>query len=182
MIVQLYYLRSKTATSKDLAYDLWIPVLCAQAVIAFSIITACFPFLKFLIDALETGLVRAADGRERRTQKYGSSSGEGGAYYKAQGSRFKQGPLSGGSSGALDASKKSSRVQHSDVLRMNSLDKGRSGGGASKGPTNQMQTTATKGSRTSDDVESQSSQTHIIRKVEWTLTEENSGDSGISRV
>lgn len=184
VIVQLYFLHSNTVGSKDLSYNLWIPVLCAQAVVSFSIISACFPFLKFLVDALETGLVRAADGRDRRTQKYGSSTGEGGAYYKARGSQYKTGPSYGHGSRAFGSSKDASmRVQHSDVLRMNNLDKRGSnpgtGIGGNRGPINQLQTTATKGSRTDDDVDSQSSQTHIIRKVEWTLTEEN---AGVSRV
>ncbi|KAL6722353.1 hypothetical protein ACLMJK_001460 [Lecanora helva] len=182
VVVQIYYLQTKTGKSNDLTYDLWIPVLCAQVVAAFSIITACFPFLKFLVDALETGLVRAADGRKARTQKYGSSSDNaGGAYIKAQDSRFRQGPSYGvASSGDLTASKLPSRVHHSDVLRMDNLNKnGATAGGRREGNPDHMQTTAMKGSRTSDDVDSQSSQTHIIKKVEWTLTEENSGVPGV---
>lgn len=44
---------------------------------------------------------------------------------------------------------------------------------------NQLQNTATKGSKGDDDLDSQSSQTHIIRKVEWTLTEENAGGNRV---
>lgn len=149
-IVQLYYL--PRFSSADPTYNLWIPVLCAQVVVSFSIISACVPFLKFLIDALETGLVRADGRRAGATNKF-SSSGDG-AYHKAKGSNFKSPPFSSDSS-------KPPRINQTSVLRMNSL--------------NGVQNVVTNGSRSDDDLDSQSSQTHIMRRVEWTLTEETAG-------
>lgn len=122
-----------------------------------------------------------ADARIGGTQKLGSS-GEGGPYFKAQGSRFRQGPSFGGA-GVATPSKKTSQVQHSDVLRMHSLHGGMGGlhgaAGGNQGSHNQLQNTATKGSRGEDDMDSQSSQTHIIKKVEWTLTEGNADTSRV---
>ena len=115
------------------------------------------------LDALETGLVRA-DGRRAGATNKLSSTGEG-AYYRAQGSNFRSPPFSGSS--------KPGHVNQTSVLRMESLN----GEPAPQG--NRLQNVATKGSRTEDDLDSQSSQTHIMRRVEWTLTEET---NGVSRV
>ncbi len=60
---------------------------------------------------------------------------------------------------------------------MSSLSAG--AGGNQGGNNDQLQNIAAQGSRTHDDVDSQSSQTIIIDKVEWTLMV---GNSDISRV
>ena len=137
-------------------------MLCGQAVICFSIISACVPYLKFLIDALETGMVRADARPAGGTKTYGSSIG--GEYYKSKGLHSNQRSLSGVKS-PLGANGRA------NALSMNSLNNERYAGRAG----NQVQNVASKASRTDDDVDSQSSQTHIIKKVEWTLTDNHTG-------
>ena len=105
----------------------------------------------------------------------GGGGGGGGEYYKAQGSQFKQKPSTGASRNLGPSTLDSSHVNHSDVLRMDDLHSG--GGNINQG--NQLHSVATKASKKSDDIDSLSSQTHIIRKVEWSLTEEHTGLSHV---
>ncbi|KAI4150566.1 MAG: hypothetical protein L6R39_002249 [Caloplaca ligustica] len=119
-IVQLHYLQAKISGSTDIICDLWVAVLYTQIVIAFGIITACYPFLKSLMDALETGLVRVDTRPPNGDHITGSSTGKqysasGGGYYRAQGSQFKQHLSSGGTSTAVQRDVDSSLVNHWDV-------------------------------------------------------------------
>lgn len=176
-IVQLYYLRTRASGSANFIYDLWVPVLCTQVVIALSIISACFPFLKSLIDALETGMVRIETRPANGAQHFGSSggkqySGSGGGYYRAQGSQFRQQPSTAGSPSSVPRNHSASPMNHSDVLRMDSLNL-HGVGNVHQG--NQLHGVATMASKADNDVDSQSSQAHILKKVEWSLTEENTG-------
>ena len=107
------------------------------------------------------------------TQHYGSSGGKqhygSGDYIKADaGSKFRAQPSTGNMTPSRHGHKGGVQVSHSDVLRMNNLNE--NGGGK-----NGLHNVASKASKGDDDVDSQSSQTHIIRKVEWSLTEENTG-------
>ncbi|KAK3687732.1 hypothetical protein B0T22DRAFT_137696 [Podospora appendiculata] len=43
----------------DLTDNLWLPILLNQIVVCVSVVTACLPYLKPLMDSLESGLVRA---------------------------------------------------------------------------------------------------------------------------
>ncbi|KAL8704961.1 MAG: hypothetical protein Q9201_001907 [Fulgogasparrea decipioides] len=83
-ILQLAYLHTSIPRTQtpDLLYDLWAPILLGQTVLSFSLLSSCFPFIKFLIDALETGMIRADVNR----------SADG--YSKAKGSQFQKGPFS----------------------------------------------------------------------------------------
>ena len=148
-------------------------MLCAQVIVCFSLISACVPYLKFLIDALETGMVRA-DSRPvgGTTRSYGSSSG--GGYYKGKGSTFKQKQSSLGVKSPMGTDGNNNTTttnNNNNSLRMNNLH----GNRHSAQSGNQLQNVATKASKTDDDVDSQSSQTHIIKKIEWTLTDNHAG-------
>ncbi|KAG8533955.1 uncharacterized protein KY384_001697 [Bacidia gigantensis] len=197
LVIQLYYLDTLLPSSNqgtDLIYDLWKPILLGQVVLTCSIIASCFPFLKFLIDVMETGMVRA-DGLNK-TQinlRTGASKGGGSTngYFKARGSQFHKGPANSNTEAPSTETPADSEelathkeIGNGEVFRMQSLRSGakESNGGKGgmgkgyKGNAGQFETTAYKGS----DVESQSSQTHIMRKVEWSLTEEqNPGPTAI---
>ncbi|KAH8652626.1 hypothetical protein BGZ60DRAFT_533488 [Tricladium varicosporioides] len=45
--------------SSDITNSLWLPIVCNQVVVCLSVITACLPYLKPLMESLESGLVRA---------------------------------------------------------------------------------------------------------------------------
>ena len=111
----------------------------------------------------------------------GSSSG----YFKAQGSQFHKGPANnntGATSSETPIEGEATSAHRGsgkgEVFRMQNLHhNGRGGTGKGyDGDAGHFESTAYKGS----DVESQSSQTHIMRKVEWSLTEEhNPGTAAI---
>ena len=195
-ILQIYYLqlinKQSPPSSIDLIYDLWLPTLLGQLVLTTSIIASCFPSLKYLIDALETGMVRADGVNTTHTQLRLDASKGGGSsngYFRAQGSQFRRGPenTAAGLDGSNSMSARSSRwggrsksQGEKNVFRMQSLE-GR-GGAAAKGGADgsrqyqqrdgQFESTAFRG----DDDESQGSQTRIVRKVEWSLTEERASE------
>ncbi|KAL8906013.1 MAG: hypothetical protein Q9207_002298 [Kuettlingeria erythrocarpa] len=83
-VLQIYYLRAQAAFSKDPTYDLWIVSLLGVVVCSASLITACIPYLKPFLEALETGMIRADRGAVSRLPtsgytgrgyiKYGDSS------------------------------------------------------------------------------------------------------------
>ncbi|KAI4191988.1 MAG: hypothetical protein LQ346_004533 [Caloplaca aetnensis] len=83
-VVQIYYLRAQAAFSKDPTYDLWSVSLLGVVVCSASLITACIPYLKPFLEALETGMIRADRGAVSRLPtsgytgrgyiKYGDSS------------------------------------------------------------------------------------------------------------
>ena len=187
----------KSPGSVDLFYDLWIPTLVGQIVLTTSIIASCFPFLKFLIDSLETGMVRA-DGLNttHKQLRLGPSHGGGSSngYFRAQGSQFKKGPEN--TATELDEHKVASPTSprwggrsksHGDknTFRMQSLDGNggavtskrgnETGGGYQQRNDGNFESMAYRG----DDGESQSSQTHIMRKVEWSLTEETAPERAV---
>ena len=183
-ILQIVYYHTnvfQTQTS-DLIYDLWIPTLLGQIIISFSLISSCFPYLKYLIDALETGMVRADGGNNRLTAVKLSSGG----YYKAQGSSFRKGPFSSNSKsdgfgaassasawdGKKDASKTAPEIEMQNLNAPSNKEADNTGrrGNRHGLQDGQFESTAYRG----DDKDSQSSETHIIRKVEWSMTEENS--------
>ncbi|KAL8868305.1 MAG: hypothetical protein Q9174_005079 [Haloplaca sp. 1 TL-2023] len=179
-ITQLAYLHSnipQSSTPPDILYDLWIPILLAQTVLFFSLISSCFPFLKSLIDALETGMIRADGLNITNAQlRLPSANRSTDGYSKAKGSQFQKGPLGFKSNDGRKTAPSSS--VNPWVGRKNETTKGNAGDiemdrierGAQWLPNRHNEITA---GRKSDD-DSQGSQTHIIRKVEWSVTAENS--------
>ena len=189
-ILQIIYFHTSTFQhhTADLIYDLWIPVLLGQTIISFSVISSCFPYLKFLIDALETGMVRAdgainTQAQLRLTGVKHSSDG----YYKAQGSSFRKSPFSSNSKsdgpeaassvtawgGKKDTSKTAPEIamQNLDATLNKEADNTEWRSNSHGLPDRHFESTAYRG----DDKDSQSSKTHIMRKVEWSITEESSG-------
>jgi hypothetical protein len=121
--------------------------------------------------------------------------GSNNGYFQARGSQFHKGPVHSNTEAASSETSTDSEVMSAhrisgkgEVFRMQSLhsgakekNNGRGGIGIGKGKgydgdAGQFEARAYK----SSDVESQSSQTHIMRKVEWSLTEEyNPGTAAI---
>ena len=102
------------------------------------------------------------------TEAYGSSSG--GEYYKGKSLHSKQRSYfdvksSGGANG------------RANMIPMDNLNDDRYAHPAG----HQMPIVASKASRTDDDADSQSSQTHIIKKVVWTLTDNHAGTDSSTR-
>ncbi|KAL8837530.1 MAG: hypothetical protein Q9170_002489 [Blastenia crenularia] len=175
-ILQLAYLHTGIARSPppDLIYDLWVPTLLGQTVLSFSLISACFPFLKFLIDALETGMIRADGLNITHAQlRLPSVNRSADGYSKAKGSQFQKGPFSSNSEAGMTAPaagpwgsrKRDTSKTAPENIEMDWIERG-----SHWLPNRQSEITAGKKS----DVDSQSSQTHIMRKVEWSVTEEKS--------
>ncbi|KAL8648732.1 MAG: hypothetical protein Q9210_004813 [Variospora velana] len=173
-ILQLAYLHNIARTQPpDLIYHLWVPILLGQTVLFFSLISSCFPFLKFLIDALETGMIRADGVNLINTQlRNPSVNRSADNYSKAKGSHFQKGPFSFNSDAgttAPSASPWGGRQRDTsktapENIEMDRVDR-------QWLPNRHIRSTADKKS----DVGSQSSQTHIMRTVEWSVTEEKSG-------
>ncbi|KAI4270524.1 MAG: hypothetical protein L6R38_007107 [Xanthoria sp. 2 TBL-2021] len=161
----------------DLLYDLWVPILLGQTVLFFSLISSCFPFLKFLIDALETGMIRADGLNITHAQlRLPSATRSADGYSKARGSQFQKGPFSFSSNNeagktALSASPWSGRMRDTSKAAPENIEMDRIDRGSHWLPNRHCEITA--GKKSEDD--SQSSQTHIMRKVEWSVTEEKSG-------
>ncbi|KAL8930816.1 MAG: hypothetical protein Q9208_000357 [Pyrenodesmia sp. 3 TL-2023] len=76
-IVQIYYLRTQAASSRDPTYDLWIVSLLGVVVCSLSLITACIPYLKPFLEALETGMIRADRGAVSRIPTKSGYAGRG---------------------------------------------------------------------------------------------------------
>ncbi|KAL8707084.1 MAG: hypothetical protein Q9220_007824 [cf. Caloplaca sp. 1 TL-2023] len=177
-VLQLAYLHTKIPSTQnpDPIYDLWIPILLGQLVLFFSVISACFPFLKFLVDALETGMVRADALNITHAQlRLGSSvnhSADG--YSKAKGSQFQKGPFGSSNEAGTPASTgvpRNGRKKDLSKTAPENIEMGPIERGGHWKPSRQNEIT---GGRKSDE-DSQGSQTHIMRKVEWSVTEEKSG-------
>lgn len=152
-IVQIYYIHSKWSGSADPTFDLWLVVLVTQLVQCLSIITACVPYLKPLLEALETGMIRASAGSSGQSYGIGSVN------------RFKKYGLT-----SRLASKPNNRSQSSGV-RMDNL--GYTGGAKLGDPPHNRQTvtvSARNGAGDSDG-DSQTSESKIIKKtVGWSVT------------
>ncbi|KAI4192075.1 MAG: hypothetical protein LQ346_004503 [Caloplaca aetnensis] len=176
-ILQLAYLHTNIAATQtpDLIYDLWVPILLGQTVLSFSLISSCFPLLKFLIDALETGMIRADGQNITHAQlRLPSVNRSADGYSRARGSQFQKAPFSSNSEAGTTApaasrwggrKKDASKTAPKDI-EMDWIE--RSSHGL---PNRHFEITAGKKS----DDNSQNSQTHIMRKVEWSVTEEKSG-------
>ncbi|KAL8981399.1 MAG: hypothetical protein Q9177_005580 [Variospora cf. flavescens] len=175
-ILQIAYLHRSIAPGKtpDLLYDLWIPILLGQTVLFFSLISSCFPFLKSLIDALETGLVRADGLNVHNAQlRIPTVNRSADNYSKAKGSHFQKGPFSftsearattpsasqWGGGRPNDTSKTAPENIEMDRIERQWL------------PNRHNRSTSDQ----KGDVGSQSSRTHIMRTVEWSVTEEKPG-------
>lgn len=140
-IVQTCYLIRPPGGTFDLTFDLWRVVLLGEVVLTLSLITACIPYLKPFMEALDTGAFRAGG--------QPSSPGHGMGYgHRATSRSRKYGPLS-------NLSNKSSRTQLSRVR----LDNFGYGGEKDKQNGTQTTTVTTKARGRSDsDDDSQTSQ------------------------
>ena len=127
-------------------------------VLALSIITACIPYLKPFLEALETGMIRADGGAISRSQGFG---------YKK---RYTSGYIKHGDSSKL--SSKQSRSQVNNGVELNPLrvpDQKPLDGS----PGTQTATVVGKPNEGDSDNDSQTSQSKIIRKtVGWSVTDE----------
>ena len=179
-IIQLAYLHTSTPPTQnsELLYDLWVPILLGQTILSFSLISSCFPFLKFLIDALETGMIRADGLNTINAQlRLPSAIRSADGYSKANGSQFQKGPFSSNNNneGKKTAPSVSSPwgVRRTDTTKLapENIEMDRIERSNHWLPNRQYEITA--GKKSEED--SQSSQTHIMRKVEWSVTEEKSG-------
>ncbi|KAI4275922.1 MAG: hypothetical protein LQ337_002837 [Flavoplaca oasis] len=176
-ILQIAYLQTsipRTANT-DLLYDLWVPILLGQTVLFFSLLSSCFPFLKFLIDALETGMIRADGLNITNAQlRLPSANRSADGYWKAKGSQFQPGPFSSNNEARKTAPSVgpwSGRRTDTSKATPQDIEMDRIDRGTHWLPNRHCEITG--GKKSEDD--SQSSQTHIMRKVEWSVTEEKSG-------
>ncbi|KAL8860940.1 MAG: hypothetical protein Q9178_002695 [Gyalolechia marmorata] len=182
-IIQLAYLHTDNlhAQNSELLYDLWVPVLLGQIVLFFSLLSSCFPFLKFLIDALETGMIRA-DGLNliNAQLRLPSANRSADGYSRAKGSQFQKGPFSSNNNNNNEGKKTAPSVtlspwavRRTDMTKAvpENIEMDRIDRSSHWMPNRHCEITA--GKKSEDD--SQSSQTHIMRKVEWSVTEEKSG-------
>lgn len=63
---QIFYLQHDFATNDgDVTSHIWRSVLCSEVVVFLSFFTACIPYLKPLIEAMESGMIRGDDLRRR---------------------------------------------------------------------------------------------------------------------
>jgi hypothetical protein len=157
-IVQICFLRSRTASSQDLTFDLWTVALLTSIVQALSLIAACIPYLKPFMGALETGMIRVDGGAPSRGHVFGYGNRSTKEYMKYG-----------------NFSKPSSKPSHSQLgnVRMDNL--GFSGVKMLGDSMLNKQTAAvsTKGQSLDSDNDSQTSQSKIIRKtIGWSVTEE----------
>ena len=154
--IQIYYTNHEIPGSADLTFDLWQVVLWTEIVQAVSLITACIPYLKPFLEALETGMIRADGGATRRKglSEYGSSQGSRG--YQKQSS---------------SSNGKKSRSRDPEALHQDSIAMGNFHPGDMK---TQTATVSARGRGPAEsDADSQSSQSKIIKKqIDWTLTDE----------
>ncbi len=152
-VVQIYFLQSRAGSSQDLTFDLWTVVLLSSMVQAVSFITACIPYLKPFMSALETGMIRADRGAPSALPGFG------------YGNRSTKDYLRYG-----DTSKPMSKAQLTDV-RMSKLG---FTGVKKLGDHGQTTTVTSKIPSPDSDNDSQTSQSKIIRKtVGSSVTEEH---------
>ncbi|KAL8703402.1 MAG: hypothetical protein Q9201_003405 [Fulgogasparrea decipioides] len=71
IILQIYYLLSQTTGTRDLTFNTWRVVLLAEVVLSLSLLTACIPYLKPFMEALETGMIRAGGGATSHGHGFG---------------------------------------------------------------------------------------------------------------
>ena len=153
--IQIYYTHSRTSGSKNLTFDLWQVVLWTEIVQALSLITACIPYLKPFLEALETGMIRADGGVTTRKGL--------GDYSSSQGSRGYQKHSS--SDNGKKRRSREPQSQNDDSIALGSFHPG--------DMRTQTATISAKGRGLEPDADSQSSQSKIIKKqIDWTLTDE----------
>ena len=154
-VTLIYYTHTRISGSKNLTFDLWQVVLWTEIVQALSLITACIPYLKPFLEALETGMIRADGGATTRKGL--------GDYSSSQGSRGYQ-----KHSSSDIGKKRRSRdppSQNDDSIALGSFHPG--------DMKTQTATISAKGRGLESDADSQSSQSKIIKKqIDWTLTDE----------
>lgn len=117
--------------------------------------TACIPYLKPFLEALETGMIRADGGGTARKglSEYGSS----------QGSRGHQ-KHSSSDNGKKSSSRDPASLRH-DSIALRNFHHGN--------VKTQTATISARGRGLESDADSQSSQSKIIKKqIDWTLTDE----------
>ena len=123
----------------------WTVTICTQIIQGLSIITACSLYLKPFLDSIESGFLRSDDIRRRGTSDYyGHSTADSSANKSGYSLRKHQ------------------RIQ-SDSIRLNEISNGRNA------------TTITAGEPVdTGDIESQHSQTHIIKQTKTFTVEDGS--------
>lgn len=156
--MQIYYVQKGSSISEeshDPTFDLWQPILMGEVVITLSLVTACIPYLKPFLEALETGMMRADGGGVGRGRGFGYANSRHGG-----GKKY-------GSSSRISA--KASRSQLS-AMRMDNFG---FAGEKDAEHGHQTATVSAKGHGHDSDNDSQTSQSKIIRKtVGWSVTEE----------
>ncbi|KAL9129042.1 MAG: hypothetical protein Q9217_002412 [Psora testacea] len=166
-IAQLYKLRHHVLGSTDLTFDLWQVVLCTEIVQALSIITACIPYLKPFLEALDTGMIRVD--AMPRSKIYGLSS-----YTLTSHSENKKNPSSGNRS---QFPPKPTKIQPLKTLPAETVY---AYGANVEG---QSAVVSSDGPQTDPDAESQSSQSRIIKKtIGWTVSDERPQPAGVGTV
>lgn len=159
--MQLYYLHHDTTYLDDLPFDLWTLVLVTQVVQAFSIITACVPYLKPFLEALETGMIRADGGTTTRKglgSNYASNSNSNNRSAKGY-NKYSNGK------GSRKESRTDLAMARQDAIALGQFHPG--------DPKTQTATISARGRGADSDADSQSSQSKIIKKqIDWTLTDE----------
>ena len=125
-----------------LGYDPWIVTICTQTVQCFSIVSACFLYLKPFLDSVESGFIRNDDIRRRGTDDY-------------------YGHNTGGSSTSRSAF---SIRKHANI--------GSQSIGLVANPNHQHTTTVTANDPQDLDSESQHSRSHIIKETKTFAVED----------
>ena len=134
--------RKKGANPSDRTFAPWVRVICSQFVQTLSIITACVPYLKPFFSSLETGMIRADDSRRLESRSIPLSN--------ERSTREKKGVLStlSGSSASRPAPSTGRSVAlHEDYATRTQVSGGR-------------------GHKRTDDAESQTSQSKILKQTE----------------
>ncbi|KIL85461.1 hypothetical protein FAVG1_11419 [Fusarium avenaceum] len=76
IISHIYYLRRATELGNPI-FDMWIPAVVVQIIQCLSILVTCVPFLKPLMDSLETGQMNAGEVLQTRIKGTNSKSQTG---------------------------------------------------------------------------------------------------------
>ena len=125
-------------------------MLWTEIVQCVSLVSACVPYLKPFLEALETGMIRADGGRTTRKGLDLSGSSGSHGYPKHSGRKKSRDPES----------------VHHDSIAMGNFHPG--------DKQTQTATISARGRGAESDGDSQSSQSKIIKKqIDWTLTDEN---------
>jgi glycerol uptake facilitator-like aquaporin len=61
-------------TNPDVTESLWVPAMCNQIVMFLSVLTACLPYLRPLMESLESGVVRVPEDAEELRSFAGARS------------------------------------------------------------------------------------------------------------